>query len=195
MSKRIILSTDNKNKIREIKDILSAEDVEIATKKDFNINIEIEEDGETLEENSYKKAKEIWEKTKEIVIADDTGLFVKELKGEPGVKSARYAGEHSTDLENRTKLIEKSRNIENREAKFITIITIIDESGKVHIAKGECSGKIILEERGTNGFGYDSIFIPDGYDKTFAQLGDITKNKISHRTKALKNLKEILKKF
>lgn len=195
MSKRIILSTDNKNKIREIKDILSAEDVEIATKKDFNINIEIEEDGETLEENSYKKAKEIWEKTKEIVIADDTGLFVKELKGEPGVKSARYAGEHSTDLENRTKLIEKLRNIENREAKFITIITIIDESGKVHIAKGECSGKIILEERGTNGFGYDSIFIPDGYDKTFAQLGDITKNKISHRTKALKNLKEILKKF
>lgn len=195
MSKRIILSTDNKNKIREIKDILSAEDVEIATKKDFNINIEIEEDGETLEENSYKKAKEIWEKTKEIVIADDTGLFVKELKGEPGVKSARYAGEHSTDLENRTKLIEKLRNIENREAKFITIITIIDESGKVYIAKGECSGKIILEERGTNGFGYDSIFIPDGYDKTFAQLGDITKNKISHRTKALKNLKEILKKF
>lgn len=195
MNKRIVLSTDNENKIREIKEILKEEDIEIYTKKDYDINLEVEENGKTLEENSYKKAKEIWKKVKEIVVADDTGLFVKSLNGEPGVKSARYSGEGASDFENRVKLIDRLKNIEDKRAKFVTVITVISKDGEVEIAKGICEGKIILEESGKSGFGYDSIFVPDGYDKTFSELGENIKNKISHRTKALENLKEILKKF
>jgi len=123
------------------------------------------------------------------VLADDTGLFVKALDGEPGVHSARYASEHD-DKKNREKLLNNLKDKEDRSAYFKTEIILIDEDKNIIPIEGVCPGKISLEERGDNGFGYDSIFIPDGFDKTFAEMSHEEKNQISHRSRALKNLRD-----
>ena len=123
------------------------------------------------------------------VLADDTGLFVKALNGEPGVRSARYASEHD-DKKNREKLLNNLKDKEDRRAYFKTEIILIDEDKNIIPIEGVCPGKISLEERGDNGFGYDSIFIPDGFDKTFAEMSHEEKNQISHRSRALKNLRD-----
>lgn len=193
--KRIILASGNKHKIQEIKDILKDMDFEIISKDDVGLqDFEVIEDGNTLEENAIKKAVEISRKVDGIIIADDTGLFVEKLNGEPGVYSARYAGENATYEDNNKKLLKKLKGIsmEDRNAKFKTVMAIVLEDKSIRTVEGECKGKIAFEPRGNNGFGYDPLFIVDGYDKTFAELGEEIKNKISHRANALKNLKNEL---
>ena len=187
--KTLVLSTDNKNKLKEIKEILGDLDIEIMAKSDiYDLDFEVEEDGLTLYDNALKKANAIAERTKYAVLSDDTGLFVNALGGEPGVHSARYASEHD-DKKNREKLLKNLEDKEDRSAYFKTQIVLIDEDKNIIPIEGICEGSISKKEKGSQGFGYDSIFIPKGFDKTLAELGVAEKNKISHRAKALENLK------
>ncbi len=196
--RKLVLSTDNKHKISEIKDILKDLDIEVLSKGDIGLeDLNVVEDGKTLKENSIKKAKALKEKTKHMVMADDSGLFVHALNGEPGIYSSRYAGEDSNDQKNNEKLLLEMKNlpIEDREASFFTIIAIITEDGETLTLEGECKGSIAFEARGDNDFGYDPLFIPKGYKETFAQLDKEVKNKISHRALALEKTKEKLRKL
>ena len=191
--KKLILSTGNADKIREIKDIFKDLPMDILSKDDLGFeNFEIEEDGETLEENAIKKVSALSKKVDGIVIADDTGLFVDFLHGAPGIHSARYAGENSTYRENNLKLLKELEGVsmEKRAAYFKTVIALAMEDGGIITMSGECKGAIGFVPRGDKGFGYDPLFIVGGYNKTFAELGEGVKNKISHRAKALNKLKE-----
>jgi len=195
MSRKIILSSGNKHKIIEIKDILKNMNFEVVSKDDLGYkDFDVVEDGSTLEENAFKKAEELHKLVNGIVIADDTGLFVDKLNGEPGVYSARYAGETVSYKDNNNLLLKNMSKIpaEERTANFKTVIAVIFEDGSKVMAEGVCNGKIAFEERGENGFGYDPLFIVDGTDKTFAEMTDEEKNKISHRANALLNLKKKL---
>lgn len=195
MKRKIILSSGNEHKIIEIKNILQGLPFEILSKNEIGLkDFDVEEDGETLEANAYKKAKELSKLVKGIVISDDTGLFVDALDGEPGVYSSRYAGENATYEDNNKLLLKNLKGIplEKRTAVFRTVIALILENGKTIKVSGECKGKIGLTVKGKNGFGYDPLFIVDGLNKTFAELSDEEKNKISHRANALRNLRNIL---
>ena len=193
--REIVLSTDNINKLREIREILEDLDIKIYGKSDIEgLNFEVIEDGDTLYDNALKKASAMAERVDYAVLADDTGLFVKALNGEPGVHSARYASEHD-DKKNREKLLNNLKDKDDRSAYFKTEIILIDEEKNIIPIEGVCPGKISLEERGDNGFGYDSIFIPEGFDKTFAEMSHEEKNQISHRSRALKNLRDKLSKL
>ncbi|MDU5466350.1 MAG: RdgB/HAM1 family non-canonical purine NTP pyrophosphatase [Peptoniphilus harei] len=193
--RKIVLSTDNKNKLREIREILEDLDVKIYGKSDIDgMDFEVIEDGDTLYDNALKKAAAMAERVDYAVLADDTGLFVNALAGEPGVHSARYASEHD-DKKNREKLLNNLKDKDDRSAYFKTEIILIDEEKNIIPIEGVCPGKISLEERGDNGFGYDSIFIPEGFDKTFAEMSHEEKNQISHRSRALKNLRDKLSKL
>lgn len=192
---RVVLSSGNKHKISEIKSILGEFNLEVISKNDIGYaDFEVEEDGDTLEENSMKKAMELWKKTGDIVIADDTGLFVEYLNGEPGVYSARYAGEDATYDDNNRLLLQKLENVpsDKRKAYFKTVVSIIDSKGNSFRVEGVCKGEIGIEPIGDNGFGYDPIFIVEGLGKTFAQMTDSEKNTHSHRGKAVRNLKNII---
>ncbi|MDU5081511.1 XTP/dITP diphosphatase [uncultured Tissierella sp.] len=194
--RKLVVSTGNQHKVEEIKNILEGLSIEVVSKKDVGLcDLEVIEDGETLEENSLKKAKALAERLDYMVLADDSGLFVDILNGEPGVYSSRYAGEEGNDKKNNNKLLEELQDIplKERNAKFKTVIVLITEDKESAIVYGECKGKVGFESKGKNGFGYDPLFTPDGYDKTFGELGEEIKNKISHRAKALENLKEALK--
>lgn len=196
INRKLVLSTDNKNKIREMKAILKDLNIEVLSKSDIGLeDFEVLEDGETLEANSIKKAKAIKEQTDFMVMADDSGLFVESLKGEPGIYSARYAGEPGDDKKNNEKLLKEMVNIpiEERGASFFTVIALITEDGEVLTVKGECKGVIGLEPKGDNDFGYDPLFVPEGYENTFAELDGEIKNKISHRALALEEIKKTLK--
>jgi len=195
MRSKIILSSGNKHKINEITDILKNMPFDVVSKDELGYkDFDVVEDGSTLEENAFKKAEELHMLVKGIVIADDTGLFVDALNGEPGVYSARYAGESVSYKDNNNLLLKNLKNVpmEKRTAKFKTVIAVVFEDGSKIMAEGTCSGKIAFEERGENGFGYDPLFIVDGVDKTFAEMTEEEKNKISHRAKALLNLKKKL---
>lgn len=194
--KKIILSTGNRGKIEELKEILKDLDLDVRSKDEVGLGcLDVEETEDTLVGNARIKARAIWDRCGEIVLADDTGLFVDALDGEPGVYSARYAGEAASDGDNRKKLLKKLEGFENREARFITAIAIMFEDGRSSVIEGICEGQISQEEKGERGFGYDSVFIPKGYDKTFAQLDASVKNQISHRAKALIKLKELLEEL
>lgn len=191
----LVVSTDNIHKIIEIRDIMKDMPINILSKTEAGFGeIEVIEDGNTLEENATKKAIEIARRARAIVIADDTGLFVDMLNGEPGVYSSRYSGDNATYSDNNKKLLKALEGVplEQRTAKFKTVIAIVLEDKTVKLVSGECSGKIGFELKGKNGFGYDPLFIVDGYGKTFAELGEEVKNSISHRARALKNLKKEL---
>lgn len=191
---RIVISTSNEHKVKEIREVLHKFDVEVISKNNIGLDhVEVEEDGQTLEENAIKKAKELWKHTGGIVIADDTGLFVKYLKGDPGVHSSRYAGEHATDSENNALLLKNMINVseKDRTAFFKTVIVVIDTEARLHLSEGICYGKIGFEQKGEYGFGYDSLFIVDNIGKTFAQMSNEEKNKLSHRAKALSKLEKV----
>lgn len=191
---RIVLSTGNEHKVREISDVLNEFDVEVISKNSLGLNhVDVVEDGHTLEENAIKKARELWRHTEGIVIADDTGLFVKYLKGDPGVHSSRYAGDLANDSDNNALLLKNMKNVEekDRQAFFKTVIVIIDRNEKIHLSEGICCGQIGFEPKGEHGFGYDSLFIVDGIGKTFAQMSNEEKNIHSHRGKALRKLEKI----
>ncbi|MTI68581.1 MAG: RdgB/HAM1 family non-canonical purine NTP pyrophosphatase [Firmicutes bacterium] len=194
-NRRIIVSSGNKHKIEEIKDILKGLPFNILSKDEVGLkDLDIIEDKETLKENAIKKALEVSKETKGIVIADDTGLFVDKLDGRPGIYSARYAGENATFKDNNDLLLKELKGIslDKRTAKFITVIAIVDGEN-IETVVGECRGKIGFNLRGENGFGYDPLFIVDDYNKTFAELGEDIKNKISHRANALVKLRDKLK--
>jgi XTP/dITP diphosphohydrolase len=195
--KKLLVASNNAHKVDEIKKILSdIKDVKIVSLKDENIFIDIEETGVTLEENALLKAKEIHLVSGLPVISDDTGLFVSALNNEPGIYSARYAGESATYLDNCNKLISKlkKKDLSESPAYFKAVICYIDSSGKEKFFEGIINGKVSIEMRGENGFGYDPLFVPGGMNKTFAQLTDEEKNEISHRALAIKNFAEFYKK-
>ncbi|MEG0830552.1 MAG: RdgB/HAM1 family non-canonical purine NTP pyrophosphatase [Anaerovoracaceae bacterium] len=192
---RIIAASQNKHKIREIEEITKEFGMEIVPRDEADIpKIEIIEDGNTFEANSYKKAYEIMKLCGEVTIADDSGLEVDFLDGAPGVYSARFAGEDGNDQANNDKLKDliKAVPYEKRTGRFVSVITIVFPDGEVIVARGEVEGHIVLEEKGTNGFGYDPLFIPVGYDITFGEIDPETKNRISHRGNALQHLKKLL---
>lgn len=193
----IVIATSNKHKLEEIKAILEDLDYDIYSLKDVNLDgIEIVEDGKTFEHNALIKAREIAKRTNLIAIADDSGLEVDAIGKKPGIYSARFAGENATDYENRQKLLKSLQNVQmsKRTARFVSAVAVVFPDGKEFVVRGICEGKICFEEIGENGFGYDSIFMVDGYNKTFAQIPSYVKNSISHRAIALNNMKEELKK-
>lgn len=189
---KIFLATGNKHKIDEISKILKKfnQDLEILSIKDGISIPDVVEDGKTFEENSLKKALEISKFLNMISIADDSGLCVDALNGAPGIYSARYS-ESGTDEDNNKKLIEDLKNIEDRRAKFVCVISLAKPSGEHYSFRGEIEGKIIDEARGKDGFGYDPYFFVEEYSKTLAEIFEI-KNKISHRAKALQKLEKDL---
>ena len=195
MIKKLLIATGNEDKVKEINELLAELEIEVITPVQIGGIPEVIEDGETLEENAVKKASEVNEATGLATIADDTGLLVDILDGRPGVYSARYAGEDASYADNNSKLLEELAGLakSERSAKFKTIIALVDLQGKAHIIEGTCKGHIALEILGENGFGYDPIFIPKGYQKTFAQLTPQEKNKVSHRGKALLKMKNYIK--
>ncbi|PAB58538.1 XTP/dITP diphosphatase [Anaeromicrobium sediminis] len=191
--KEMVLASRNKHKLEEIGDILKEFNINIKSLDEVGLgNLEVVEDGETFEENSMKKAVEVMSRINAVVIADDSGLEVDALDNRPGVYSARFAGENATDEDNNKKLIEMLEDEENRKARFVSVISVAFPDGRKFHVRGECVGEIGYEKRGKSGFGYDPLFIVDGYDKTFAELGSDIKNKISHRANALVKLREKL---
>ncbi len=192
---RVIAATKNKHKVEEIQAITKEFDMEVVPRDEAGVpDIEIVEDGDTFEENSEKKAKEIMELCGEITIADDSGLMVDALGGAPGVISARFAGEDGNDLKNNEKLLSLLSDVElvDRTARFVSVITMMYPDGKKIVARGECEGHIMYQPKGSNGFGYDPLFLPVGYERSFAELTGGEKNQISHRAIALQNLRNAL---
>ena len=192
---RIVAATKNKHKIDEIQAITKEFGMDVVPRDAAGVpDIEVEEDGSTFEENSEKKAREIQELCGEITIADDSGLMVDALDGAPGVISARFAGDDASDARNNEKLLSLLETVdaEHRTARFVSVITMIYPDGRKIVARGECEGHIIYKERGSYGFGYDPLFVPNGYDRTFAELTAEEKNQISHRAAALQKLKGML---
>jgi XTP/dITP diphosphohydrolase len=190
--KEILISSRNVDKIREIKDLLEHLPIKVMTIEEIPQQLpEIDEDADTLLENARKKAKTIAELTNLPTLADDTGLFVDALKGEPGLFSARYAGENCSYADNREKLLQALAGMKEewaRKAEFRTVVILYLPNGKEIVAEGVVKGSITEEERGGNGFGYDAIFQAADSEKTFAEMSDEEKNRISHRALALKDL-------
>jgi len=206
--KTIVAATRNRHKIDEIGEITGKFGMSIISRDDAGVPpVEIPETGKTFEENSYIKAYEIMKLCGQITVADDSGLVVDCLDGAPGVYSARFAGfeglwpedgggTDTGDKDNNAKLIRLINGVpyEDRTARFVSVITMVYPDGKTIVARGTVEGHLILEERGEAGFGYDPLFIPEGYDKTFGELGQEIKNSISHRARALQVLHEKLEK-
>ena len=186
----IVIASKNNGKIEEIKTYRdSADGIKWLTYKDFKGFPDVEETGDSFLDNSIIKAKSLAEHTGKLALADDSGLIVDALDGKPGVRSSRYAGQDATDKENRIKLLKALEDIKDetkRSARFICSMILWDpKDGLVFKTDGVCEGRIGFKEKGSGGFGYDSIFIPSGYDRTMAQLGYSEKNRISHRGIAL----------
>lgn len=200
---KIVFATNNQHKLQEIRDILGSE-FEIVSLKDIGCDVDIPETGNTLEENAMQKAQYVYDHYNISCFADDTGLEVEALNGEPGVHSARYAEGTDHDSEaNMAKLLRNLEGKDNRKARFRTVIALIQKQDvcpcgctsikKVNRFEGIVDGSIATEKHGTAGFGYDPIFVPEGYDKSFAELGESIKNSISHRARAVAKLAEYLK--
>lgn len=200
---KIVFATNNQHKLQEIRYILGSE-FEIVSLKDIGCDVDIPETGNTLEENAMQKAQYVYDHYNLSCFADDTGLEVEALNGEPGVHSARYAEGTDHDSEaNMAKLLSNLEGKDNRKARFRTVIALIQKQDvcpcgctsikKVNRFEGIVDGSIATEKHGTAGFGYDPIFVPEGYDKSFAELGESIKNGISHRARAVAKLAEYLK--
>jgi len=193
----IIIATRNKNKIREMEAITEKLGMGLLSLAEAGIEAaEVVEDGKTFEENSLKKAREIMKLCGKPAMADDSGVAVDALDGAPGVDSAIYAGDERDDKKNRDKLLAALLGLplEKRTAKFVSVISLVYPDGREFTARGESEGHIIHEERGANGFGYDSLFVPLGYEKTYAELPAEEKNEISHRSRAIKLMKAELER-
>lgn len=189
----IVLATRNKKKIEEIKRITEGMSVSIFTLDDFPGCPEVEEDGTTFEENAIKKAVTVAKFTGKPSLADDSGLEVYALKGVPGTLSARYAGEGADDRKNVEKLLKEMYSLKERKARFVCCIALALNSHSVHTFFGYSDGNIGMEPRGLNGFGYDPVFYPEGYSKTFAEMSDQEKDSLSHRGAALNSFQQYIK--
>jgi len=189
---KFILATENPGKIKEMKEILTSMDIDVVTRTEFGIDIEVEETGTTFEENALIKAKAICEAAGLPAIADDSGLCIDALGGAPGVYSSSFGGEGLNDKERCEYLLELLKNTEQRSAKFVSTIVCVFPDGRTVLARGECCGDIAIEPHGDNGFGYDPVFCANGNDITLAQLPAAEKNAISHRGKALREFSRLL---
>ncbi len=189
---KLIIASNNKDKIKEIKDILSSHFDEIISIKEAGIQHETIEDGTTFMENAIKKAKEICEISGCASLADDSGICVDALGGEPGIYSARYSGEHGNDEMNNQLILKKLEGKYDRKAHYTCAMALFFPDGKSITTEGYWHGKVAYEPKGTNGFGYDPLFIPDGFGCTSAELTPEEKNDISHRRNALNLLLEKL---
>ena len=192
----MVLSTHNKGKLREFEGLAKRLGLKIITRDEAGIphDFDVVEDGTTFEENSYKKAYEVMKMCGLPTMADDSGLMVDALDGRPGVYSSRYGGVEGDAVRNYTKLLQELEGLiwDERKAHFTTVITLIYPDGETIVSKGECHGHITEEPRGSQGFGYDPVFMAEGFDKTFGELGPEIKNGVSHRAKALEELERIL---
>ncbi len=191
---KLILATRNAHKARELKTLLGNLNIEVLTLNDISAELVLREDGNTFEANAFQKAHMVYNHTKLLSLADDSGLEVFYLNGRPGVFSARYAGEGATDEMNNQKLLAEMRGVapRRRRAQFRSVLVCIGD-GIDEMTEGVCPGVLGEIPRGTNGFGYDPIFIPDGFTKTYAELAAAEKNLISHRARSFAKMKEVLK--
>ena len=187
----ILFATNNEGKIKEISEMLSLANIKILTMADFPQIPKINEDGKTFKENALKKACQISKYTGKICLADDSGLEINHLKGEPGIYSSRWG---KTDKERIDKVLALLENVpeDERNARFVCVLALVFPDGKKYVVQEECKGKISSDPRGKYGFGYDPIFLIPKYNKTFAELGEKIKNNISHRGKALKKMLKII---
>ena len=187
---RIVCASANPHKVEELARLLPSWVDLVPRPSDIG---DIDEDAPTLEGNAIIKAVEIANHASEWAISDDTGLEVEALNGAPGVRSARFAGEHATDAENRALLLAKLDGVTNRSARFRTVVALVSSKGDIHFVGGECRGTIAESERGDSGFGYDALFIPtDGDGRTFAEMTGAEKDAVSHRGRALAQVPELL---
>ena len=195
---KLVFASNNRHKLEEVRQILPA-NVTVISLHEIGFLHEIDETGATLEDNSALKAREVWEwimdrgllNEVDGVFADDTGLEIRALGGLPGVRTARWAGDDACDVNNRQKALRELAGAEDRSARFRTVVTLIQD-GEMKQVEGIVNGNIAQEEEGEGGFGYDPVFVPEGYDKTFASLSAEEKNSISHRGRAMEALREIL---
>ncbi len=190
----IVLATRNKDKVKEIKKILNGINARLLSLDDFPGCPKVVEDRETLEANAKKKALVVSQYTKKLSLAEDTGLEVEALSGAPGVHSARFAGDNVTYKDNNRKLLKlmEKLSLGERRARFRCVAALAKPDGEVVTCEGVCEGMIAFEMKGKSGFGYDPLFLLPEYGKTFAELGEEMKNKISHRARALDKIKEII---
>ncbi len=187
----IVIATNNVGKIKEIKDILDNSKIKILNMKDFSHFPEVEEDGKTYQENAFKKAREVLEYTGKICLADDSGLEIDYLKGEPGIYSSRWENSDEERINKVLKLLEDVPT-NKRKAKFVCVAVLVFPDGKTYTVKEECHGSIGFMPKGEHGFGYDPIFLVPEYNKTFGELEDKIKNQISHRGKAMRKMANII---
>jgi len=192
---KIIVASNNQKKIKEIKAILEPLNIQVLSLKDINIDVDPEENGTSFIENAFIKAREIYDIVKLPVIADDSGLEVQALNNQPGIFSARYAGEHKNDEDNLNLLLENLKGIENRKSRYVCAIALIIDKDHQYSVEEYLEGEIVDQRQGENGFGYDPIFYLPEYQKTTAQLDPDFKNSISHRAKALKKIEQIIKDY
>lgn len=191
----ILLASRNKGKVKELQDLLLPLNIKVLCLNDFPLLPEVEEDGDSFTANAIKKACETSQRTGYICLADDSGLEVDALDGQPGIYSARFAGENASDEDNNNKLLSLLANVQDNErnARFVCVIAVCDPDGICVTVEGTCAGKIGYFPQGNDGFGYDPLFIPDGFEVTFAQISSEEKHKISHRGQAIKQLIPIMK--
>jgi len=189
---RLIIASSNKDKVREIKEILYGI-YEVVSMKEAGIEMHIVEDGTTFEQNAMKKATALYGVLKEPVLSDDSGLCVDALNGAPGVYSARYAGEHCSSSDNNAKLLKEMAGIQNRQAKFVCAMVYYNGEDDNYTVRGEVKGSILNKPSGTNGFGYDSLFFCDEINMGFGVAPNEIKNSVSHRARALKQMTDYLK--
>lgn len=190
----ILFATNNRHKIEEVRSILGP-DFRIPGLSDIGCTEELPETRNTLEGNAEQKARYAFEKFGMPCFADDSGLEVNALNGEPGVRSARYAGLHGNSEENIKRLLKNLEGVADRSARFRTAIALVDNSGGLRLFEGVIMGTILTEKRGTSGFGYDPLFVPEGYALTFAEMSPTMKNNISHRALAINKLVDHLKEI
>ena len=190
-----VIATGNRHKLEEISEMLADFNIEVLSMQDVDLEgLEIEETGTTFEENAIVKAATVAKQTGKMAIADDSGLEVDALNGEPGIYSARYAGEGATDADNNAKLLEKLKEVplENRQARFVCALATVFPDGRKIVVRGTVEGYIDFEEKGSHGFGYDPLFLIPSYQQTFGELGPVIKNSMSHRGQAIELMKEEL---
>jgi len=194
MNRQLVLGTKNKDKLRELKRLLGGSKINVLSLSDFQGCEDVVENGKTFEANAKKKARVYSRHTKCLTLADDSGLMVSVLNGRPGVYSARFAGEGCRYQDNNQKLLKLLKKVPpaKRTAKFVCVMALYDNGRLIDVVKGECRGTIAFSEKGRHGFGYDPVFIPKGFSKTFAELSPAAKNRISHRGKALRSAKKAI---
>jgi XTP/dITP diphosphohydrolase len=193
---KLVVASRNPGKVMEIRDVLDGLGWDVLGLRDVGLDCDVREEGKTFEANARRKARAVAKKAETWTLADDSGLEVDALGGEPGVRSARFAGENATDADRMKKLLDRMIAVpdENRTARFRCVICLVDPKGRAHTFSGKCEGRVAHHPRGHAGFGYDPVFMPDGSSKTFGELGLDFKRKLSHRARAMEKVVAYLKK-